>query len=43
MAVDRVKLVRQGFETWNSEDAQWVLDHMSPPRRGAALRATGVE
>jgi ketosteroid isomerase-like protein len=26
----RVELVRQGFEAWNAEDPQWVLDHMSP-------------
>jgi ketosteroid isomerase-like protein len=30
MAVDRVNLVREGFEAWNSEDPQWVLNHMSP-------------
>ena len=30
MASDRVNLVRQGFEAWNSEDPQWVLDHMAP-------------
>ena len=30
MGVDRVKLVREGFEAWNAEDPQWVLDHMSP-------------
>jgi uncharacterized protein len=30
MAVDRVQLVREGFEAWNAEDPQWVLNHMSP-------------
>jgi uncharacterized protein len=30
MAVDRANLVRRGFEAWNSEDPQWVLDHMAP-------------
>jgi ketosteroid isomerase-like protein len=30
MSEQRVNLVRQGFEAWNSEDPQWVLDHMSP-------------
>ena len=30
MSTDRVNLVRQGFEAWNSEDPQWVLEHMSP-------------
>ena len=30
MAVDRVNLVREGFEAWNSEDPNWVLNHMSP-------------
>jgi uncharacterized protein len=30
MGVDRVNLVREGFEAWNSEDPQWVLEHMSP-------------
>src|SRR4029077_4475867 len=39
MAVDRVNLVREGFEAWNSEDPEWVLNHMSveeecvPPER----------
>ena len=28
--VDRVHLVQEGFEAWNAEDPQWVLDHMSP-------------
>jgi ketosteroid isomerase-like protein len=28
--LDRIKLVREGFEAWNSEDPQWVLEHMSP-------------
>jgi len=27
---ERVDLVKQGFEAWNAEDPQWVLDHMSP-------------
>jgi ketosteroid isomerase-like protein len=27
---ERVDLVRQGFEAWNSGDRQWVLDHMRP-------------
>jgi uncharacterized protein len=30
MGVDRVNLVREGFEAWNAEDPQWVLDHMAP-------------
>jgi len=30
MGVDRVNLVREGFEAWNSEDPQWVLEHMHP-------------
>ena len=30
MGVDRVTLVREGFEAWNSDDPQWVLDHMHP-------------
>src|SRR3954469_19052632 len=30
MAIDRVNLVREGFEAWNSEDPDWVLDHMTP-------------
>jgi uncharacterized protein len=30
MAVDRLQLIREGFEAWNAEDPQWVLDHMSP-------------
>lgn len=30
MATDRVDLVRRGFEAWNAEDPQWVLEHMSP-------------
>jgi ketosteroid isomerase-like protein len=30
MRVDRVSLVRQGFEAWNAEDPEWVLDHMHP-------------
>jgi ketosteroid isomerase-like protein len=30
MRVDLVSLVRQGFEAWNAEDPQWVLDHMHP-------------
>jgi uncharacterized protein len=30
MGVDRVNLVREGFEAWNSEDPRWVLEHMSP-------------
>ena len=29
MGVDRVNLVREGFEAWNSEDPQWVLEHMT--------------
>lgn len=29
MTVDRVTLVRQGFEAWNAEDSRWVLEHMS--------------
>jgi ketosteroid isomerase-like protein len=28
--MDRVNLVREGFEAWNSEDPGWVLNHMSP-------------
>jgi ketosteroid isomerase-like protein len=30
MATDRVNLVREGFEAWNSEDPEWVLEHMTP-------------
>jgi ketosteroid isomerase-like protein len=30
MRVDRISLVRQGFEAWNAEDPEWVLDHMHP-------------
>ena len=30
MAIDRVNLVREGFEAWNSEDPHWVLEHMTP-------------
>jgi ketosteroid isomerase-like protein len=30
MRVDRVSLVRQGFEAWNAEDPEWVLNHMHP-------------
>ena len=30
MPVDRVNLVREGFEAWNADDPQWVLNHMSP-------------
>ena len=30
MAVDRINLVRQGFEAWNSQDPQWILEHMTP-------------
>jgi ketosteroid isomerase-like protein len=30
MGVDRVNLVREGFEAWNAEDPGWVLEHMSP-------------
>jgi ketosteroid isomerase-like protein len=30
MGADRVNLVREGFESWNSEDPQWILEHMSP-------------
>jgi uncharacterized protein len=30
MTPDRVNLVREGFEAWNAEDPQWVLNHMSP-------------
>jgi ketosteroid isomerase-like protein len=26
----RVELVRQGYEAWNSGDRKWVLEHMSP-------------
>jgi ketosteroid isomerase-like protein len=26
----RADLIRRGFEFWNAEDPQWVLDHMSP-------------
>jgi uncharacterized protein len=28
--VERVDLVKQGFEAWNKGDRSWVLDHMSP-------------
>src|SRR3954452_15231467 len=28
--MDRVDLVREGFEAWNSEDPGWILKHMSP-------------
>jgi ketosteroid isomerase-like protein len=27
---ERVELVRRGFEAWNRQDPQWVLEHMSP-------------
>jgi ketosteroid isomerase-like protein len=30
MGVERVNLVREGFEAWNAEDPGWVLEHMSP-------------
>lgn len=30
MSERRVQLVRQGFDAWNAEDPQWVLEHMSP-------------
>lgn len=30
MPVDDVNLVREGFEAWNADDPQWVLNHMSP-------------
>lgn len=30
MAVDRVALVKDGFERWNRGDPSWVLEHMSP-------------
>src|SRR4051794_24729960 len=30
MGVDRVNLVREGFEAWNADDPAWVLEHMSP-------------
>jgi ketosteroid isomerase-like protein len=30
VATDRVSLVREGFEAWNAQDPQWVLDHMAP-------------
>ena len=30
MGVDCVNLVKQGFDAWNAEDPQWVLDHMHP-------------
>ena len=30
MSQERVELVRDGFEAWNSGDRRWVLDHMSP-------------
>ena len=30
MAVDRVKLVREGFEGWKVEDPQLVLNHTHP-------------
>ena len=26
----RVNLVREGFEAWNAEDPQWILNNMSP-------------
>jgi ketosteroid isomerase-like protein len=28
--LDRVELVREGFEAWNAEDPQWILQNMSP-------------
>jgi len=30
VSAERLKLVRDGFEAWNAQDPQWVLDHMSP-------------
>ena len=30
MAVDRLELVKQGYEAWNRGDRTWVLEHMSP-------------
>jgi len=30
MAVDRLDLVKQGYEAWNRGDRSWVLEHMSP-------------
>src|SRR5215510_3984735 len=30
MPVDRIALVREGFEAWNAQDPQWILDHMTP-------------
>ena len=29
MSVDRVELVKQGYEAWNRGDRTWVLEHMS--------------
>ena len=30
MSVDRVELVKRGYEAWNKGDRSWVLEHMSP-------------
>jgi ketosteroid isomerase-like protein len=30
VSTERLQLVREGFEAWNAEDPQWVLEHMSP-------------
>ena len=28
--MDRVELVRQGYDSWNRGDRSWVLEHMTP-------------
>jgi ketosteroid isomerase-like protein len=30
VSAERLKLVEEGFEAWNADDPQWVLNHMSP-------------
>src|SRR5262245_40601391 len=30
MSAELVQLVEKGYETWNSGDRSWVLEHMSP-------------
>ena len=39
MPVDRVNLVREGFEAWNADDPQWVLDAHDAPRSSGSPRA----
>jgi ketosteroid isomerase-like protein len=30
MLDERIELVRQGYDAWNSGDRRWVLEHMTP-------------